>query len=135
MRIANLVLHKLGATDVYKVDTTADPTTEAEFMALEYRSPIPITWEAYQLKYNEVLQATALKQLRAERNRRIAKTDWIMTVDNVDTLANKNEWVAYRQSLRDLPEHPPAFVWNGPELDFSKMNMPVEPPVIRITQS
>jgi hypothetical protein len=135
MRVANHVLHKLGATDVRKVDSTPDPQTESDFLALDYSSPVPITWADYQAKYNEVLQARAMKDLRAERNRRIAKTDWIMTVDNAETLANKADWVAYRQALRDLPENPPAFVWDGPTLDFSKMNMPVEPPVIRIPPS
>ena len=129
MNVAHIVLHKLGANEVPMNQT--DPQTEEEFQSLQYTSPTPITWADYQAKYSVVLQTTALRQLRAERNRRIANTDWIMTVDNAETLANKNDWVVYRQTLRDLPENHPAFVWKGPQLDFSKMNMPVEPPIIR----
>jgi hypothetical protein len=133
MRVGHRVLILLGANEV-PLDQE-DPQTEAEFQQLRYKSSVVISWADYQSKYNEVLQSTALKQLRAERNRRIAKTDWIMTVDSAETLANKNDWVAYRQALRDLPENPPAFVWDGTALSFSNMNMPVEPPVIRIPPS
>lgn len=133
MRVGHLVLHKLGVLEV-PLDQE-DPQTEAEFNQLRYKSSVPISWADYQANYSEILQTTALKQLRTERNRRIAKSDWIMTVDNAESLANKNDWIAYRQALRDLPENPPVFVWNGPELDFSKMVMPVEPPVIRIPPS
>lgn len=131
MPIAHLVLIALGANEAQCVDS--DPQTEAEFLALRYVSSTPISWDAYQAKYDEVLQATALKQLRAERNRRIARTDWIMTVDNAETLANKADWIAYRQALRDLPENPPPFVWNGHTLAFSEMTMPIEPPILRVT--
>ena len=130
MKVAHAILLTLGATEVPM--NQEDPQTEEEFLVLKYVSSTPISWSDYQAKYDEVLQITALKQIRAWRNRRIAKTDWLMTTDNVETLANKNEWVAYRQSLRDLPENPPPFVWNGSQLNFSQMNMPVEPPIIRI---
>ena len=133
MKVAHKVLHKLGATEVPL--NQDDPTTEDEFLTLRYVSPVPILWPDYQAMYETILTDTALKQLRAERNRRIAKSDWIMTVDNVETLANKKDWIAYRQTLRDLPENPPAFVWKDDTLDFSKMNMPVEPPIIRIPPS
>lgn len=130
MKVAHVVLLTLGATEVSM--NQEDPQTEEEFSALSYVSSIPISWSDYQSKYDEILQTTALKQLRVWRNRRIAKTDWLMTTDNVETLANKNEWVTYRQALRDLPANPPSFVWKGSLLDFSQMNMPVEPPIIRI---
>lgn len=131
MHVAHIVLHTLGANEVPM--NQSDPQTEEEFQLMQYTSPTPISWVDYQAKYTDVLQTTALRQLRAERNSRIAKSDWIMTIDNVETLANKQAWIAYRQALRDLPDHPPAFVWNGPTLHFSQMTLPVEPPVIRIT--
>lgn len=133
MKVAFKVLHALGAYEVPLVEGVDDPQTKEEFEALSYKSSTPIQWEDYLAKYDEIMMTTVLKQLRIERNKRIAKTDWIMTVDNAETLANKNEWIAYRQALRDLPEKPPTPAWNGHELDFSKMNMPVEPPVIRVT--
>lgn len=129
--LAHRVLHSLGATEVVDINGSIEPSNEEEFLALQFKSPTPITWDMYSAAYPAVEATLGTKLLRAERNKRIAKTDWIMTVDNAETLANKNDWIAYRQTLRDLPENPPAFVWKGPELDFSKMNMPVEPPVIR----
>lgn len=135
MRIANKVLHALGATEVVYDPAKNDPTTEAEFRALEYKSPVPITWQQYQEKYESVSQTFGLRYLRGERDRRLQATDWLMTVDNTNTLANKDEWFAYRQALRDLPNNPPAFVWaDGGNLDFSKMNMPVQPPIVRKSQ-
>lgn len=135
MKVAHIVLHSLGATEVPLLDTVDDPQTKEEFEALSYVSSTPIEWDDYKAKYDELLLKTALKKIRVERNIRIAKSDWIMTVDNAESLANKNDWVVYRQALRDLPENPPTLVWKGTELDFSQMNMPVEPPVVRIPKS
>ena len=45
--------------------------------------------------------AEPMRLLRQERNRRIAETDWRATVDYPGT--DKNAWLTYRQSLRDLP--------------------------------
>jgi hypothetical protein len=130
MQLAYFVLHKLGATGIAMKQK--DPQTEEEFLALNYVSSTPISWSDYQAKYAEVLQNTAFSQLRAHRNRLIARTDWILMPDTIDTIANKPEWIAYRQALRDLPANPPPFVWKGNLLDFSQMNMPVEPPVVRV---
>ena len=130
MRIADRILQKLGAGLVFKVDKFEDPTTEDEFNLLEYESPVPITWEQYQQAYPEVEQTFGLRCLRANRNRLLSKTDWVMTVDSFQTLENKNEWVVYRQALRDITLFPPPFVWKGNDLDVDKM-FPVEPKVIR----
>lgn len=132
MILAHRVLQYLGATEVVNITENNDPTTESEFSALCFKSTVPITWEMYQSAYPIVEQTIGIKLLRIERSRLLSKTDWIMTVDNAESLANKNDWVAYRQALRDLPENPPLFVWNGPQLNFSQMNMPIEPPIIRI---
>jgi len=42
-------------------------------------------------------------QLRYERNIRITNTDWVMLSDISMTTEKKEEWVTYRQALRDLP--------------------------------
>jgi hypothetical protein len=132
---AHQVLHALGAVHVRNVIEGTDPTNEEEFLKIEYVSPTPITWEQYCKARPDVERNRGLKRLRYERTLRLQKCDWVMTLDNIDTLANKQEWIAYRQALRDLPNNPPAFVWKNGEPDFSKMNMPVEPPVIRIPPS
>jgi hypothetical protein len=134
MILAHRVLFSLGANEVRRVNEIPDPTTEAEFNALDIVSPSPITWEMYQSAYPNVEQTFRVKLLRNERNQRLARTDWIMTVDNAETLANKAEWTAYRQALRDLPTTPPTtIVWTtSGGIDFTQTPMPIEPPIIRI---
>jgi len=43
-------------------------------------------------------------QLRAERNRRLAATDWTQLADAHLSQEKKDAWAAYRQELRDLPD-------------------------------
>ena len=43
-------------------------------------------------------------QLRAERNRRLAATDWTALSDAHLSQDRKDAWFAYRQELRDLPD-------------------------------
>jgi len=52
-----------------------------------------------QEKVEEFLVAQPLKELREERNRRIAQTDWRFRSD----LSPSQEWIDYSQALRDLP--------------------------------
>ena len=65
----------------------------------------------------EVKQAAALSDateaLRAERDRRLAASDWTMMPD-VTPPGGTASWQSYRQALRDLPEtvvDPAAPVW------------------------
>jgi hypothetical protein len=132
MHLAHRILTSLGANEVAGVDSTMDPVTAEDFAGLKFISPTPITWEQYCAARPAIELKFGLRFLKKERTKRLSACDWVMTVDNADTLANKSEWVAYRQALRDLPNNPPPFVWKGLELDFSKMAMPVEPPVLRI---
>jgi hypothetical protein len=48
--------------------------------------------------------AAAWTQLRAERNRRLAATDWVALSDAHLSQDRKDAWFAYRQELRDLPD-------------------------------
>jgi len=45
-----------------------------------------------------------LNELRAERNRRIADSDWTQLPDAALTAEQRAAWATYRQALRDLPE-------------------------------
>jgi hypothetical protein len=135
MNLAHKVLLALGARQVFKIENGPDPQTEEEFNKLEYESSNPITWQQYQEKLPEIEQKFGVRYLRQERDRLLQKTDWIMTVDNFQTLANKEEWVAYRKVLRDLPQNPPPFKWKNMVLDFENMSLPVQPPIIRLEVS
>ena len=44
------------------------------------------------------------KQIRAERNRLLAETDWTQGGDSPLTTQKKSDWAIYRTSLRTLPE-------------------------------
>ena len=63
---------------------------------------LPVTWEEYKLKRDEVLSQLPLKDLRAERNKRIAETDWTQH-DDVP-IETKNKWKQYRQALREITD-------------------------------
>ncbi len=57
------------------------------------------------------IQASLLV-LRSKRNRKLSESDWTQTNDI--GLENEEEWVTYRQALRDLPvnsEDPTNPVW------------------------
>ena len=41
--------------------------------------------------------------MREERDKRLLKCDWTQTLDNKLSDDKKNEWMIYRQALRDLP--------------------------------
>lgn len=62
-----------------------------------------VTLEADPLKVQAKLDA-AWTQLRAERNRRLAATDWTQLADAHLSQEKKDAWAAYRQELRDLPD-------------------------------
>ena len=57
-------------------------------------------------KTEELRVAQPLKELREERNRRIALTDWRFRSD----LSPSQEWIDYSQTLRDFPaNYSPTF--------------------------
>ena len=108
--IAN-ALSELGITEWV---LRGEPTTEAEFnemfrkvtgadangTAIESANPADwgVTWAELAAKRDELIAAQPLKELRAERNRRIAETDWWASSD----LTMTAEQTAYRQALRDI---------------------------------
>ena len=60
--------------------------------------PEGLTWDAVETKMNELTAAEPMKELRAERDRLIAETDWWASSDLTITDAQKK----YRQDLRDI---------------------------------
>ena len=95
-----------------------EPTTEDEFNAMFRRiigededtgtaveSDNPdnwgVSWTTVSAKKAELDAAEPLKLLRAERNRRLAETDWWASSDLTMSPARRN----YRQALRDITQH------------------------------
>ena len=73
------------------------------------------TQEQYDEEYSRQIIIESIKELREERNRRLAQTDYLFTSDFPHaTPEKKQEWFEYRQALRDLPtatEDPVNPVW------------------------
>ena len=71
--------------------------------------------EAFEAKLQELIDAQPLKELRTKRNKVISSTDYLFTSDFPHaTPEKKQEWLDYRQALRDLPsvtEDPLNPVW------------------------
>jgi len=67
----------------------------------------------------EILADTQSKstQLRAARDRELLNTDWLAVRAFETGVAMDQEWVDYRQALRDLPSHP----------DFPNVELPRNP--------
>ena len=63
-------------------------------------------------------------RVRAERDRRIAETDYLVMPDYPLSQEKLEEIKVYRQALRDLPQQS-GFPWNGP--DDPACPWPVEP--------
>lgn len=74
-----------------EVNTQTGEITQGDLSAKE-RAEL----EAYK---RDVLPGIQLQNLRAERNRLLAETDWWVLPDRTAT----PEQLAYRQALRDLP--------------------------------
>ncbi len=105
-------LNELGVTEWV---LRGEPTSEEEFAemyrkvtgadsngsAIESNNPDDwgTTWSAVSAKKTELVNAKPMADLRAERDRRLAETDWMAGSDV--TLADA--WKTYRQALRDAP--------------------------------
>ena len=64
--------------------------------------------------YEELLREHPWKNLRQERNRRLADVDWVFSEDYLIDDDSYQQWLTYRKALRDLPsltEDPENPVW------------------------
>lgn len=105
----------LAKYDVYSVAQVTPPEVNALTQRHEQTTPVQIdgkwtqVWQVVDLPEDQ-----AAANVRAERNRLLAASDWTQLADApVDTVA----WAAYRQALRDLPDHP----------DFPNVELPATP--------
>ena len=105
-------LNELGITEWV---LRGEPTTEAEFnemfrkvtgsddngTAIESSDPskFGVTWKQASDKKTELVNAKPMADLRAERDRRLAETDWMANSD----VTMSDAWKTYRQNLRDVP--------------------------------
>lgn len=70
--------------------------------------------EEFEAKLKELIDAQPWKELREERNRRLAEVDWMFSGDYKIDPEIYQEWLVYRKALRDLPsttEDPANPIW------------------------
>ena len=105
-------LNELGITEWV---LRGEPTTEDEFnemfrkvtgsddngTAIESSDPskFGVTWKQASDKKTELVNAKPMADLRSERDRRLAETDWMANSD----VTMSDAWKTYRQNLRDVP--------------------------------
>ena len=71
------------------------------------------TWDIVEMSENEKTEATLTQSrvLRLERDHRLRVSDWTQLSDAQLSEAQKQQWLAYRQALRDVPTQS-GFPWN-----------------------
>ena len=81
-----------------------DPLTGAERLLWEDEgdSPVQADLEAEKPAIKNIL---GFQQLRYQRDKKLAETDWVVTKANETGVAESDEWKTYRQALRDLPSN------------------------------
>ena len=79
--------------------------------------------EEVEAKIKELDAAEPMRLLRIERNKKIAETDWRVLPDQTPS----DDWINYRQALRDLPASASPKLDSNHQLDFSSFTWPTEP--------
>ena len=82
----------------------------------------PTKTEIYD-KIAELDASEPMRLLRIERDKKIAETDWRVLPDQTPS----DDWINYRQALRDLPASAKPKLGSDYELDFSSFTWPTEP--------
>ena len=111
------VAEALGELNITEWVLRGEPKTEAEFKEMfrkvtgatsdntailsDDTSKWGVTWKQVSDKMKAIDAAAPLKELRRQRNIKLAETDWTALSDV--TMADNMK--TYRQALRDLPAH------------------------------
>jgi len=101
------------ALGISEWELRGEPTNESEFNSMFRKADssggwssntadFGITWSQIQTKYDELVAAEPLNQVREVRNGLLAETDWTQSRDV--TLTNDAAWATYRQALRDITD-------------------------------
>jgi hypothetical protein len=102
---------------LYPVQPTAPPPIGHEFdlqrNAALVNGQWVETWEVTPAPPDVIAERVASKasQVRDERDRLLAESDWTQVPDAVNAGADQDAWAAYRQQLRQLPEQA-SFPWD-----------------------
>lgn len=132
-----------GAGHMEFTDDLNQPLAGPELYASEV-APYVTLWEAEKARLEaETAAAEAARleaynspearadRVRAERDRRIAATDYLMAADYPLSDETRAAVATYRQALRDLPQQE-GFPWSGGGTDDQECPWPVQPASIHI---
>ena len=63
-----------------------------------------VTWTQVKTKYDELVAAEPLNEVRIERNKLLEQTDWVVIKEREEggSVSNFADWKKYRQELRDI---------------------------------
>jgi len=109
MRVHDFVVQLVKETGV-ELWTCGETWESIEFPPGHEKPPK----EEFEAKLKELVDAQPLKDLRAERDRRLAAVDWVTSRATSTETPVPQEWKTYMQALRDLPattEDPTNPVW------------------------
>ena len=81
------------------------------------------TEQEVKAKIIELNAAEPMRLLRIERDKKIALTDWRVLPDQTPS----DDWINYRQALRDLPASATPKLDSNYELDLTSVTWPTEP--------
>lgn len=96
---------------------------EDEYRNAVYTNEQLITWQQVQEFASQAHTEWVLQQLRVERDRRLAETDWWAVADRTMSDAQK----AYRQALRDITTTANPTLTEFDQLDLTSVDWPVKP--------
>tara|TARA_A100001234_G_scaffold208696_1_gene206963 strand:- start:1498 stop:2031 length:534 start_codon:yes stop_codon:yes gene_type:complete len=109
--IVNVVYETMARLGVSPPEMKCEETWESIILPDGYTKP---TKEVFEAKFQEIIREYSFKELRQERNQRLAEVDWIFSEDYAIDDASYQQWLTYRKALRDLPavtEDPANPVW------------------------
>jgi hypothetical protein len=85
------------------------------------------TREQVEEKIQELKAAEPMRLLRVHRDKLLAETDWVTMRSYGTNTPVPEEWVAYQQALRDLPETATPVLDPTSPLGISGVDWPVKP--------
>ena len=109
--IVNVVYETMVRLGVSPPEMKCGETWESIIIPDGYIKP---TKEAFEAKFQEIIREYSFKELRQERNQRLAEVDWVFSTDYQIHDDSYQQWLTYRKALRDLPsatEDPENPVW------------------------
>ena len=107
--IGNVVYETMVRLGVASPEMKWGETWESIILPDGYTKP---TKEVFEAKFQEIIREYSFKELRQERNKRLAEVDWVFSTDYHISTEERGVWVTYRQvlrepSLRDRGPHKP----------------------------